>query len=163
MFESERDQLQEQLDRITIDLDAYRLVKRDMEHKATEIRPGYPEADLPRMSVEDAMQAIAVADEHGILDTSDAVPILIKAKHISEDHEKPARRLSGILGASERFERIGPGKFRLVAKAMPQSGIPSVDGVETPVLSEQTPATPSPQGIVRPLFGTSLENMVGKG
>ena len=45
----------------------------------------------------------------------------MRTEHISEDHDNPARRLSGILGASDQFERVGPGKFRLVASAMPNS------------------------------------------
>ena len=81
----------------------------------------YDENELALMSMEHALHAIACADEHGEIDTADVVPTLLRTKHIPEDHESPARRLSGILGASGQFERVGPGKFRLVASAMPNS------------------------------------------
>ena len=123
----------------------------------------YDENELPLMSMEDALHTIACADEHGEIDTADVVPTLLRTKHIPEDHESPARRLSGILGASGQFERVGPGKFRLVASAMPNSDKDPIgdysetyDALGRPEDKEEDPepyeASPDRTGPIRRLF-----------
>lgn len=75
---------------------------------------------LAGMSMDQAVRRIALDCEGTIVNTSEILPILVDAGLMAEDHSNPTRSLSGILGASPIFERIAPGKFRLVAHALPE-------------------------------------------
>ena len=44
----------------------------------------FSEQDLVGMSIEQALHAIASSDQHGVLDTSAALPVLLRTKHLSE-------------------------------------------------------------------------------
>ena len=121
LLEGERHSLSKALEQAAQQLQAFLVVRGVLEQSASNLPSGYNEDELARLDIEGALYAIAVADEHGVIDTSDVVPILEKAKQLPHGHENSARRISGILGASDRFERVGPGKFRLVAQSMPHS------------------------------------------
>ena len=74
----------------------------------------FSEQDLVGMSIEQALHAIASSDQHGVLDTSAALPVLLRTKHLSETHPHPLKTLSGILGASPRFGKIRTGVYHLI-------------------------------------------------
>ena len=107
------DEIQNELDRTTRDLEAMNRAHTLISELAESMPSGYVESELQAMDSEAALFEIAKADEAGILYTEDTVPILTRTGHLQDTDENPGRRLSGILGASSRFTRLAPGIFRL--------------------------------------------------
>ena len=153
--------IQKELEEMVEQRDALKTSLTVIRAAADALPSSYDENELALMTMEDALHTMACADEHGEIDTADVVPTLLRTKHIPEDHESPARRLSGILGASGQFERVGPGKFRLVASAMPNSDEEPVgdysetyDALGRPEDPEPEPSVASPamSEAIKPLF-----------
>ena len=77
------------------------------------VEPAPTEHELARMEIEDALVQLALADKYRLVQTEAVVGILHRAGHLP-DHPNQPRVLSGILGASRRFQKIAPGRFRLL-------------------------------------------------
>ena len=126
-------QLQMELDSADRELASAKTTLKGMSKAYNDIPASYDVATLSQMHIEEAVREIALLDEGAMVDTTDVLPILYEAGLMPEGHNNPARSLSGVLGASALFERIGPGKFRLVAEAMPSYGQTPSAGDDDPM------------------------------
>lgn len=136
--------LQAELERVSLHHHGCALAHENLTELMQSLPAGYDESELSEMPAEAALHEIARSDETGLLYTDDVAEILVRTGHIEENDESSLRRLSGILGASPRFERLAPGLFRL--KDVPGEDDEVSDLLTLPPPSTRPSATSPPKG-----------------